>query len=154
MAEQPEDEVVGVLQGGADLEEVLPRHPAGAHRAALEDLRDAEGGRALEGGEEVGRALGGAVVGEGGSPEGSAPGVLDQVAGREPTPEFAAEVAEESRLLLGRLDNAELQAIAVWKMEGLTNDEIAARLRCATSTVERRLRLIRKLWSAEGEEAA
>src|SRR5262245_49838095 len=48
----------------------------------------------------------------------SAPGGLDHVAGREPTPEFAAEVAEEYRRLLGRLGNTELQAIAVWKMEG------------------------------------
>src|SRR4051812_8309007 len=50
------------------------------------------------------------------SPGDSPAGGLDQVAGREPTPEFAAEVAEEYRHLLRRLDNAELQAIAVWKM--------------------------------------
>ncbi len=92
---------------------------------------------------------GGAVVGEGGSPDDSAPGGLDQVAGREPTPAFAAEVAEECRLLLGRLDNAELQAIAVWKMEGDTAPEIAVRLGCALSTVERRLRLIRHIWESE-----
>ena len=61
-------------------------------------------------------------------------------------------MAEECRLRLGRLDNAELQAIAVWKMEGDTAPQIAARLGCALSTVERRLRLIRQIW--ESEEAA
>src|SRR5437868_6279228 len=82
-------------------------------------------------------------------PGDSSPAGLDQFAGREPTPEFAAEVAEECRLRLGRLDNAELQAIAVWKMEGDTAPEIAARLGCALSTVERRLRLIRQIWESE-----
>src|SRR5262245_46700845 len=94
---------------------------------------------------------GGAVLGEAGllRPDDSAPGGLEQFAGREPTPAFAAEVAEECRLLLGRLDNADLQAIAVWKMEGDTVSEIADRLGCALSTVERRLRLIRQIWESE-----
>jgi DNA-directed RNA polymerase specialized sigma24 family protein len=94
---------------------------------------------------------GGAVVGEAGllGPGDSSPGGLDQFAGREPTPEFAAEVAEEYCLLLTRLDDAELRAIAVWKMEGDTAPEIALRLGCALSTVERRLRLIRQIWESE-----
>ena len=94
---------------------------------------------------------GGAVRGEAGllRPEDSSPVGLDQFAGREPTPQFAAEMAEACRLLLGRLGNAELQAVAVWKMEGDTVPEIAARLGCALSTVERRLRLIRQIWESE-----
>jgi DNA-directed RNA polymerase specialized sigma24 family protein len=79
----------------------------------------------------------------------------EQIAGNEPTPEFAAQAAEEYRRLLDQLGDDELRSIAVWKMEGLTNQEIAARLGCAIPTVERRLRLIRKTWSAEaGEDAA
>jgi DNA-directed RNA polymerase specialized sigma24 family protein len=74
---------------------------------------------------------------------------IDQVIGREPTPEFAAQVAEEYRRLLGRLGDGNLPQIAIWKMEGFTNAEIAARLGCAEPTVERRLRLIRKLWDKE-----
>jgi DNA-directed RNA polymerase specialized sigma24 family protein len=94
---------------------------------------------------------GGVVLGEAGlfRPDDSSPQGLEQFAGREPTPDFAAEVAEECRVLLGRLDNAELQAIAVWKMEGDTAPEIADRLGCALSTVERRLRLIRQIWESE-----
>ena len=73
----------------------------------------------------------------------------DQQAGREPTPEFAAMVAEECRRLLGRLADAELRRIAVMKLEGYTNDEIAGRLGCVRTTVERRLRLIRAVWEGE-----
>jgi DNA-directed RNA polymerase specialized sigma24 family protein len=35
-------------------------------------------------------------------------------------------------------------------MEGETVQEIAERLGCAVSTVERRLRLIRRIWEQEG----
>lgn len=34
-------------------------------------------------------------------------------------------------------------------MEGYTNEEIAAQRNCALSTVERRLRLIRKRWEKQ-----
>jgi DNA-directed RNA polymerase specialized sigma24 family protein len=97
---------------------------------------------------------GGAVVSAAGllGPDDSPRGGLEQIAGREPTPEFAAEVAEEYRRLLERLDDAELQSIAVWKMEGDTVAEIAARLGCALSTVERRLRLIRQIWESEEKD--
>jgi DNA-directed RNA polymerase specialized sigma24 family protein len=74
---------------------------------------------------------------------------FEQVAGGEPTPEFAAQVAEEYRRLLERLGDAGLRAVAVWKMEGWTNEDIAARLGCVTRTVERKLELIRDIWSGE-----
>ena len=70
--------------------------------------------------------------------------------GREPDPEFAAQVAEESRRLLERLGNPTLQAVAVWKMEGHTNEEIAGKLGRCIGTVERKLQLIRRIWQAEG----
>jgi DNA-directed RNA polymerase specialized sigma24 family protein len=75
--------------------------------------------------------------------------VLAQVIGREPTPEFAAGLAEEFRLLLDRLEGAELRSLALWKMEGFTNDEIAEKLGCVARTVERKLRVIRGLWEQE-----
>jgi DNA-directed RNA polymerase specialized sigma24 family protein len=73
---------------------------------------------------------------------------LEQVVGAEPAPQFAAEVADECRRLFDCLDD-ELRAVALAKMEGLTNTEIAARLGCAPATVERRLRLIRATWAEE-----
>src|SRR5206468_1151790 len=42
---------------------------------------------------------------------------LDQVLGREPTPEFAAQFAEECQALLASLPE-DLRQLAVWKMEG------------------------------------
>jgi DNA-directed RNA polymerase specialized sigma24 family protein len=74
---------------------------------------------------------------------------LDQIIGREPTPEFALQVAEECRRLLDRLGDDGLSSVALWKMEGYTVDEIAARLGCVPRTVERKLRAIRELWEEE-----
>jgi len=74
---------------------------------------------------------------------------LEQFVGREPSPEFAAQVAEEFQRLLGILNDAELRSIALWKLEGDTNAQIAAKLECALSTVERRLGVIRRLWEKE-----
>jgi RNA polymerase sigma factor (sigma-70 family) len=72
--------------------------------------------------------------------------LLQQVISREPTPAFVAEVAEQYQQLLARLESPELIRVASLKMEGYSNDEIAAQLDCTTRTVERRLRLIRGLW--------
>jgi DNA-directed RNA polymerase specialized sigma24 family protein len=72
--------------------------------------------------------------------------LLAELVAREPTPAFAAQVAEECRRRLDRLGNAELKTIALWKMEGYTTDEIAAKQDCAPRTVERKLQRIRNLW--------
>jgi DNA-directed RNA polymerase specialized sigma24 family protein len=77
------------------------------------------------------------------------PGGLDRLASPVPTPEFAAMAAEQYRHLFDILDDDELRRIATWKLEGLTDDEIAGRLGCARRTVARRLELIRTLWRAE-----
>lgn len=74
---------------------------------------------------------------------------LEQIAGNEPTPEFAAQVAEECRRLLNLLGSDELEAIALAKMEGFTTEEIAAKLACAPRTIERKLRLIRNIWEKQ-----
>ena len=79
------------------------------------------------------------------SPDDDARGI-DQVLGAEPTPAFAAQVAEECQRLLDALGDATLQTIAILKMEGHTVDEIAAQLGSTKRTVERRLHIIRKTW--------
>jgi RNA polymerase sigma factor (sigma-70 family) len=71
---------------------------------------------------------------------------IGQVVGKEPTPGFAAQVAEEFRRLLALLPGDELRTVALRKLEGYTNAEIAAELGCADATVERRLKLIRSVW--------
>lgn len=74
---------------------------------------------------------------------------LASLISREPSPEFAAELAENCQRLLALLGDDELRAIALNKMEGYTNEEIAAQQQCAPRTVERKLRLIRGLWEKE-----
>lgn len=79
---------------------------------------------------------------------------IEQVLGREPTPDVAATIAETFQALLGSLGDVTLQSIATRKMEGYTNDEIAVQLGCTTRTVERKLERIRELWSAGEPPAA
>jgi DNA-directed RNA polymerase specialized sigma24 family protein len=74
---------------------------------------------------------------------------VEGVVGDVPTPELAAQVADECHRLLDRLGNATLRQVALWKMEGYTNAEIADKLGCVTHTVERKLRSIREIWSQE-----
>jgi DNA-directed RNA polymerase specialized sigma24 family protein len=99
---------------------------------------------------------GGKVAGESaldlllGSEDGGAG--INQIVGAEPTPELAAQLAEEFELLLAHLASDELRAVAVWKLEGHTNAEIASRLGCAEVTVERRLRLIRSQLNNTGAD--
>jgi DNA-directed RNA polymerase specialized sigma24 family protein len=71
--------------------------------------------------------------------------LLARAVGSEPTPEFAAMVAEEYRRLLERLDDDVLRKVAVLRMEGHTSDEIAEKLGCARRTVARQLALIRRI---------
>ena len=74
---------------------------------------------------------------------------LEQLLTREPTPEEAAATADECRRLLDLLEEPELRQVALWKVEGYTNEEIAARLDCVPRTVERKVRHIRLLWKHE-----
>ncbi|MBC7819147.1 MAG: HTH domain-containing protein [Planctomycetaceae bacterium] len=72
---------------------------------------------------------------------------LDGFAGREPTPEFVAEVAETCDLLFAALDDNILRRITELKLEGFSNGEIAKQLGCTRRTVERKLERIRRLWN-------
>jgi DNA-directed RNA polymerase specialized sigma24 family protein len=73
--------------------------------------------------------------------------------GRDPDPALVVQVAESWRRLLEMLPTQELRDIAVWKLEGYTNEEIAAKMNggegCAEATVDRKLARIRKIWAKE-----
>ena len=79
-----------------------------------------------------------------------APGIC-QLAGCEPTPQFATQVHEEFSRLYGLLTDDTLRQIARGKLEGYTNAELAARLSLSLRAVERKLQLIRRQWSQEVE---
>jgi len=72
---------------------------------------------------------------------------LLEVVDREPTPELAAIFAENFQRRLAQLGDDTLRQVALRKLEGYQNDEIASELGCASRTVERKLHLIRRVWT-------
>ena len=68
---------------------------------------------------------------------------------REPDPAFAAQMAEEFRQRLARLKDAELESVALARLQGDTVEEIAQRLGCVPRSVKRKLKLIRDIWERE-----
>jgi DNA-directed RNA polymerase specialized sigma24 family protein len=75
-------------------------------------------------------------------------GGLSQAPAHDPTPELAAIVADECRRLFGILPDESLRQVAQLRLEGYADREIATTLDCGLTTVERRLRTIRTLWTA------
>ena len=69
--------------------------------------------------------------------------------GREPTPEVAAQLADDYERLLAKLGDPVLRTVALRKLEGHTSEEIAAGLGTSTRTVDRKLHLIRMIWQEE-----
>ncbi len=72
---------------------------------------------------------------------------FSEISGDEPSPLLAATVAEEYDRLLSALEDELMQKIAVWKMEGYSNREIAKNLDCSVRTIDRKLEGIRLIWS-------
>jgi len=89
---------------------------------------------------------GGTVRGEGDVTSDSDVREFDRIIGDEPSPELAAMVAENCRRLLNLLEDPALKAIALAKLDGYTNREIALQQKCALRSVHRRLQLIREKW--------
>jgi DNA-directed RNA polymerase specialized sigma24 family protein len=73
--------------------------------------------------------------------------LIRSLIGREPDPAFAAQVAEECQRLMALLPDPDLRRVALFKLEGHTNEEIAAQVERSLATVERWLNLIRKHWA-------
>lgn len=74
---------------------------------------------------------------------------IAHVIDESPTPEMAAEFAEELEGRLDELSDESLRKVAILKMDGYSNREIARELDCAERTIERKLRSIRRIWSEE-----
>jgi DNA-directed RNA polymerase specialized sigma24 family protein len=76
---------------------------------------------------------------------------LKQLEAGLPTPEEALALAEEAEQRLAQLP-PDLREVALYKLQGFSNKEIAAMpsVNCAVRTVERKLRLIREAWEMPG----
>jgi len=66
----------------------------------------------------------------------------------EPTPAEAAVLNEALKRRLRALQEPDLRQVAVMKLEGYTNHEIAKAMECSERSAERKLNLIRKRWEA------
>jgi DNA-directed RNA polymerase specialized sigma24 family protein len=89
---------------------------------------------------------GGKVLDEAALDAGNEPiATVNEIIGRDPTPEFALEVGQQCKWLLSQLTDVERQT-AERKLEGFTNQEIAAHMECGLRTVERRLASVRQIW--------
>ncbi len=78
---------------------------------------------------------------------------LAQAVSNEPTPELAAMFREQLQRFLDALTDPTHRQIAEWRVEGLTNAEIAGKLGRGTRTVERKIELIRLIWEKIGDES-
>ena len=74
-------------------------------------------------------------------------GGMGAILGTEPTPELAAQVADECEHLLAQLDDDAQRQIALLKLEGYTDQEISDQLGCGLRTVQRKLARIRDKWA-------
>lgn len=72
--------------------------------------------------------------------------ILRQLASGSPPPDVLATVSETLSVLLEHLDDPELQEVAMGRLHGLTNEEIAQNLNRSVRTIERRMDLIRHVW--------
>ena len=84
---------------------------------------------------------------------GDLPGtILDRIDSDGPTPAEAALLNEALERRFQMLKDPDLRQIALWKLEGYTNPEIAARLDCTLRTVERKLERIRAYWETARDD--
>ncbi len=68
----------------------------------------------------------------------------------EPDPAEAVAMADGLARMLDVLGSPELRRVVVWRLEGYTNEEIAARLGRSTATAERKLRTVRAIFEDVG----
>ncbi len=83
----------------------------------------------------------------------SAHWALEQMDATGPSPAEAAVLNEALERRLEALADPELRQIALWRLEGYTNREIADRLDCTERSVERRLERIRSKWTSYDDSA-
>jgi len=73
---------------------------------------------------------------------------LNSVPGAEPTPEFAAMVADESRYRLSQLPSKMVEVVKL-RLQGFTLKEITEKTDVSFPTVQRYLSYVREVWSQD-----
>ena len=72
-----------------------------------------------------------------------------EIAEMNPSPEYLVSFNETLARALQRLDSGSTREVAILRMEGYQNREIAVKLGIGISSVERKLRVIREVWRNE-----
>jgi len=75
--------------------------------------------------------------------DGGRDGAVGQVPGAEPIAEFTVVMAEECQCRIDALEDDVLRNVAMLRLDGFSNREIAERLGCTRRTVVRKVELIR-----------
>ena len=86
-------------------------------------------------------------AGDGAGGDSANGGGLDAAFGAVPTRDFDLSCEE----LLTQLPDDELRAIAMAKLMGYTNKELATRLECTQRRIERKLQVIRLAWEKDSK---
>lgn len=73
---------------------------------------------------------------------------FDQFIHDEPTPEFLAVMDEQQQAMFGALPDPSQQAVARLRLEGHGNEDIAEKLNMSLRSVERKLKVIREIWTS------
>jgi DNA-directed RNA polymerase specialized sigma24 family protein len=76
-------------------------------------------------------------------------GLLHRLIETEIRPDDLVAIQEECQRLMEVLGDDTLRQIARWKLEGWTNAEVATELGIGKRTIERKLELIRSIWSQD-----
>ena len=74
---------------------------------------------------------------------------LEALVSPEPPPDLVWMMREECQRLLAMLERQDVRSVAMLKVDGYTNEEVAEHLGCTRRSVQRRLALIRDIWSGE-----
>ncbi|HMP02560.1 MAG TPA: sigma-70 family RNA polymerase sigma factor [Gemmatales bacterium] len=77
---------------------------------------------------------------------------LETLPDRGPPPDLATSLADFLEEALARLPEPEQRAVALFKLQGETNEEIGVRLGCDARTVQRRWKAARDLWRSWADE--
>jgi RNA polymerase sigma factor (sigma-70 family) len=77
---------------------------------------------------------------------------IRELADRDPNPELIVSFNETVGRAIHRLDEPKSRNVALLKLEGFSNREIADKVEISLSSVERKLRVIREVWQKEFAE--
>lgn len=79
--------------------------------------------------------------------------ILKLLTSNDLPPELSLSMKEECERKLESLEQKELKLVVLLKVEGYTNDEIADSMGCTRRSIQRRLAVIREIWTQVGIES-